>query len=163
MVFTHLGCLLMVVCSPVCLVFYRGEPSQTHFLHYSIEGLPTSSNVDIEGCTLSNGTNVIRTLTFLERWITSPFSRSCRIIRAATVKQEGGRLEEGGGDKGRVKSNVVVGSITGEMLYEYYKARLTSGDASVSSLANLEEGGTFRTTCERIGCGHGFQAPEVER
>jgi hypothetical protein len=71
--------------------------------------------------------------------------------------------EEEGDTKGRVKSNVVVGSITGEMLYEYYKARLTSGDASVSSLANLEGGGTFRTTCERIGCGHGFQAPEVER
>lgn len=56
-----------------------------------------------------------------------------------------------------------IGSITGEMLYEYYKAKLVASEADVPSLANLEEGGTFRTTCERIGSGHGFQAPEVER
>ena len=56
-----------------------------------------------------------------------------------------------------------VGSITGEMLYEYYKERLVSGAVSIPSLANLQEGGTFRTSCERIGTGHGFQAPEVER
>ena len=57
----------------------------------------------------------------------------------------------------------VIGSITGEMMYEFYKKRLGSNKARISSLASLEFGGTFRTTCERIGCGHGFQAPEIER
>jgi tRNA G10 N-methylase Trm11/alkylated DNA repair dioxygenase AlkB len=57
----------------------------------------------------------------------------------------------------------VIGSITGEMIYEFYKKRLVSNKARISSLVTLEEGGTFRTTCERIGCGHGFQAPEIER
>lgn len=57
-----------------------------------------------------------------------------------------------------------IGSITGEMLYEYYKERLVSQNASISSLVHLDkQGGTFRVTCERIGSGHGFQAPEVER
>jgi len=57
----------------------------------------------------------------------------------------------------------VIGSITGEMIYEFYKKRLESNQARISSLVTLVEGGTFRTTCERIGCGHGFQAPEIER
>eukprot|EP00578_Thalassiosira_sp_NH16_P018309 CAMPEP_0181094364 /NCGR_PEP_ID=MMETSP1071-20121207/9954_1 /TAXON_ID=35127 /ORGANISM="Thalassiosira sp., Strain NH16" /LENGTH=780 /DNA_ID=CAMNT_0023176689 /DNA_START=50 /DNA_END=2392 /DNA_ORIENTATION=- len=55
------------------------------------------------------------------------------------------------------------GSINGEMLYEFYKDRLVANKASIPSLVNLEGGGTFRTSCERIGSGHGFQAPEVER
>jgi alkylated DNA repair dioxygenase AlkB len=70
--------------------------------------------------------------------------------------------EEKEGEEERVEKNV-VGSITGEMMYEFYKSRLISGEAVISSLANLGNGGTFRTTCERIGSGHGFQAPEVER
>lgn len=57
----------------------------------------------------------------------------------------------------------LIGSITGEMIYEFYKKRLVSNQARISSLVTLEEGSTFRTTCERIGCGHGFQAPEIER
>ena len=56
-----------------------------------------------------------------------------------------------------------IGSITGEMMYEYYKERLVSKTASITSLAALKRGGTFRTSCERIGTGHGFQAPEIER
>jgi len=56
-----------------------------------------------------------------------------------------------------------IGSITGEMLYEFYKARLVAKSASIPSLVDLEEGGTFRTTCQRIGSGHGFQGPELER
>mmetsp|Transcript_34969 Transcript_34969/g.74608 ORF Transcript_34969/g.74608 Transcript_34969/m.74608 type:complete len:209 (+) Transcript_34969:184-810(+) len=50
------------------------------------------------------------------------------------------------------------------MLYKYYKAKLVVGNSSISSLAELKEGGTlFCTTCKRIGSGHGFQDPEVER
>jgi len=56
-----------------------------------------------------------------------------------------------------------IQSITGEMLYEYYKAKLVANTASIPSLANLEKGGTFRASCDRIGSGHGFQGPEVER
>ena len=56
-----------------------------------------------------------------------------------------------------------IGSITGEMMYEYYKERLESQTASITSLAALKGGGTFRTSCERVGTGHGFQAPEIER
>ncbi|KAL3809583.1 hypothetical protein ACHAXA_005799, partial [Cyclostephanos tholiformis] len=77
-------------------------------------------------------------------------------INASEEEEEEEEEEE------QVKTNV-VGSINGEMMYEFYKSRLMSGDAVISSLANLGNGGTFRTTCERIGCGHGFQAPEVER
>jgi alkylated DNA repair dioxygenase AlkB len=57
-----------------------------------------------------------------------------------------------------------IGSINGEMLYEYYKERLVLQNANISSLVDLDnQGGTFRVTCERIGSGHGFQAPELER
>lgn len=56
-----------------------------------------------------------------------------------------------------------IKSITGVMLYEYYKERLVEQRASIPSLIDLEEGGTFRTSCDRIGSGHGFQGPEVER
>ena len=57
-----------------------------------------------------------------------------------------------------------ISSITGEMLYEYYKERLVSQTARISSLVDLDkQRGTFRVTCERIGSGHGFQAPELER
>jgi hypothetical protein len=54
-----------------------GGALPTHFLHYFIEGLSTSSDVDIEGCSLSR---VVR--------------EAAEVIRATTVKQEGGRLEE---------------------------------------------------------------------
>ncbi|KAL7538428.1 hypothetical protein ACHAXR_012771 [Thalassiosira sp. AJA248-18] len=56
-----------------------------------------------------------------------------------------------------------IKSITGEMLYEYYKGKLVAKKASIPSLSALEKGGTFRTTSDRIGSGHGFQTPEVER
>ncbi|KAL9185091.1 hypothetical protein ACHAXT_002868 [Thalassiosira profunda] len=56
-----------------------------------------------------------------------------------------------------------IGSITGEMLYEYYKRKLVAKNATIPSLENLPKGGTFRTTCERTGSGHKFHAPEVER
>ena len=56
-----------------------------------------------------------------------------------------------------------IGSITGQMLYEYYKEKLVAKNASIPSLVDLEEGGTYRVTCDRIGSGHGFQGPEVER
>ncbi len=60
--------------------------------------------------------------------------------------------------------NPKISSITGEMLYEYYKARLVSMNARILSLLDLDKhGGTFRVSCERIGSGHGFQAPELER
>jgi len=91
-------------------------------------------------------------------------SASSDAMPEATMGRTNGASEEEEEEEKKVETNI-VGSITGEMMYEYYKARLVSGDAVVSSLADLNEegGGTFRTTCERIGCGHGFQAPEVER
>mmetsp|Transcript_14357 Transcript_14357/g.31114 ORF Transcript_14357/g.31114 Transcript_14357/m.31114 type:complete len:749 (+) Transcript_14357:148-2394(+) len=61
------------------------------------------------------------------------------------------------------KEGPKIGSITGQMLYEYYKEKLVAQNASIPSLVNLEEGGTFRTSCDRIGSGHGFQAPDLER
>ena len=92
-------------------------------------------------------------------------SASSDAMPEATMgKTNGASEEEEEEEEKKVETNI-VGSITGEMMYDYYKARLVSEDAIVSSLADLNEegGGTFRTTCERIGCGHGFQAPEVER
>ena len=58
---------------------------------------------------------------------------------------------------------LTTGKITGEMLYSYYKQELVNKEAYVSSLVDLEAGGTFRVSCERIGGPHKFQAPEVER
>lgn len=54
-------------------------------------------------------------------------------------------------------------SVTGEQLYEYYKDRLVKGNACISTLKDLPDGGTFRTSCDRIGSGHAFNHPEVER
>jgi hypothetical protein len=93
-------------------------------------------------------------------------SASSDAMPEATMGKTNGASEEEEEEEEEKKVETNIdGSITGEMMYEYYKARLVSGDAIVSSLADLNEGGggTFRTTCERIGCGHGFQAPEVER
>ncbi|KAL7552741.1 hypothetical protein ACHAWF_017376 [Thalassiosira exigua] len=71
---------------------------------------------------------------------------------------EGGSEDDDGGQK-----ETRIRAITGEMLYEHYKAKLVAKEASAPSLAKLEVGGTFRVTCERIGGNHGFRAPEVER
>lgn len=53
-------------------------------------------------------------------------------------------------------------SINGEMLYQYYKQKLVSGESSLQSLVELEKGGTFRVSCDRTGSGHGFTGPELE-
>ncbi|KAK1735909.1 2OG-Fe(II) oxygenase family protein [Skeletonema marinoi] len=55
-----------------------------------------------------------------------------------------------------------IGSINGEMLYQYYKQKLVSGESSIPSLVELEKGGTFRVSCDRIGSGQGFTGPELE-
>mmetsp|Transcript_9744 Transcript_9744/g.19722 ORF Transcript_9744/g.19722 Transcript_9744/m.19722 type:complete len:742 (+) Transcript_9744:92-2317(+) len=55
-----------------------------------------------------------------------------------------------------------IGSINGEMLYQYYKEKLVSGESSIPSLVELEKGGTFRVSCDRIGSGQGFTGPELE-
>ena len=49
-----------------------------------------------------------------------------------------------------------------EALYSYLKKQLDEGKVTIASLHELQEGGSFRVTCERIGGPHGFQAPEVE-
>lgn len=59
------------------------------------------------------------------------------------------------------KSPIGLSSIDGEMLYQYYKDKLVSNNASIQSLVDLDSG-TFRVTCDRTGS-HKFQAPEVER
>jgi tRNA G10 N-methylase Trm11 len=53
-------------------------------------------------------------------------------------------------------------SINGEMLYQYYKQKLVSGESSLQSLVELEKGGTFRVSCDRTGSRHGFTGPELE-
>ena len=55
-----------------------------------------------------------------------------------------------------------IGSIDGEMLYQYYKQKLVSGAISIPSLVELEKGGTFRVTCDRTGSGHGFNGTSLE-
>ena len=67
--------------------------------------------------------------------------------------------DDGGGAETRIGTN----SITGEQLYEYYKDRLVDAEVSISTLKDLPDGGTFRTSCDRIGSGHAFTHPEVER
>ena len=80
---------------------------------------------------------------------------------AASVEEKGvGEDEKTWRDRASTNS---IASINGEMLYEYYKDRLVSKNASISTLAGLKKGGTFRTSCDRIGTGHGFQGPELER
>jgi len=78
----------------------------------------------------------------------------------STEEKEGGEDEKTWRDRASTNN---IASINGEMLYEYYKDRLVSKNASISTLAELKKGGTFRTSCDRIGSGHGFQAPELER
>ena len=63
-------------------------------------------------------------------------------------------------EKGQKKSGAE--SLNGEMLYQYYKQKLVSGESSIQSLVELEKGCTFRVSCDRIGSGHGFTAPELE-
>jgi len=91
---------------------------------------------------------------------------SLRPSNEAEGEEEAAATEEGGEDektwRDRASTNNIA-SINGEMLYEYYKDRLVSKNASISTLAELKKGGTFRTSCDRIGSGHGFQAPELER
>lgn len=55
-----------------------------------------------------------------------------------------------------------IGSINGEMLYQYYKQKLVSGETGMQSLVELENGGTFRVSCDRCGSGQGFTGPEAE-
>lgn len=55
-----------------------------------------------------------------------------------------------------------IGSINGDMIYQYYKQKLVSGESSIKSLVELEKGGTFRVSCDRIGSGQGFTGPELE-
>jgi len=53
--------------------------------------------------------------------------------------------------------------VDGETLYQYVKKRLVDGTIVIQSLVNLKEkGGTFRTTCERVGGPHAFRGPDVE-
>ena len=79
---------------------------------------------------------------------------------AAVTEEEGGEDEKTWRDRASTNN---IASINGEMLYEYYKDRLVSKNACISTLAKLKKGGTFRTSCDRIGSGHGFQGPELER
>eukprot|EP00984_Skeletonema_dohrnii_P000929 scaffold302_cov91-Skeletonema_dohrnii-CCMP3373.AAC.5 len=70
--------------------------------------------------------------------------------------------KEEGVDEESLDKKSGIGSINGEMLYQYYKEKLVSGESSIPSLVELEKGGTFRVSCDRIGSGQGFTGPELE-
>ena len=70
--------------------------------------------------------------------------------------------QEEGVDEEPADKKSGIGSINGEMLYQYYKEKLVSGESSIPSLVELEKGGTFRVSCDRIGSGQGFTGPELE-
>ena len=70
--------------------------------------------------------------------------------------------QEEGVDEEPADKKSGIGSINGEMLYQYYKQKLVSGESSIPSLVELEKGGTFRVSCDRIGSGQGFTGPELE-
>ena len=70
----------------------------------------------------------------------------------------GATSPDDGGEDGETRLK-----IRGEQLYAYYKDRLVRGSACISTLKDLPDGGTFRTSCDRIGGGHAFTHPEVER
>lgn len=59
--------------------------------------------------------------------------------------------------------NENMNQISGEDLYQFYKQRLMSRDASIPSLSHEGTSVGFRVTSERIGGPHGFRGPEVER
>jgi len=60
--------------------------------------------------------------------------------------------------------SIEVAAIVGEDLYQFYKKRLLEGVAKIPSLeaGSKKNKTTFRVTCERIGAGHNFKAPNVE-
>lgn len=62
-------------------------------------------------------------------------------------------------------TTIPVEKVTGEMLYEYFKAQLVQKQIVIESLEQLAKtgGGTFRASCDRIGGPHAFTHPEVER
>ena len=79
------------------------------------------------------------------------------------VLSAGSGADDATGDDDGEEKPADIRSIDGEMLYQFYKKKLVAKEVSIPSLADLDKGGTFRTTCDRIGSGHGFQAPELER
>lgn len=69
-------------------------------------------------------------------------------------------MDEESSDK--EQQEIDIGSINGEMIYQFYKQKLVSGESCIKSLVDLEKGGTFRVSCDRIGSGQGFTGPELE-